>query len=92
FFLFKVLLTSVFYYWAAQETLQRVVPRIHPWWITLFIVGGTYLISWKWNLHREVVAQLKWLQTIEIAIAFGLPLLLLLILWIQKATRRDVHA
>lgn len=91
-FLFKAVSAMVFYYWASQEALRHILPRMHSTWLTAFIIGSTSLISYQWDILREVELWRKWFSYTEIGISFVLPLLLLVILLIQRAKRSRVHA
>ncbi|MFC5451581.1 GerAB/ArcD/ProY family transporter [Paenibacillus aestuarii] len=90
FFLFSMLITIVMYCWSAIETLQRILPKVKPNWLAVFVLSTTFLIAWIPDVIGKVE---KWLQILgyaETCVAFGLPALILFILWIRKGHREHV--
>lgn len=86
-YLFTSLIGIVMYCWSALEAAQRILPKANVKWLAAIIIGVAYVVSWIPTLLVEVDAWLQYLGQIEIGVAFGLPLMLLLFLLLQK--RRD---
>jgi len=83
-FLFTSLMGIVMYNWAAVEAAQRILPKANVKWLSAIIVGLAFAVSWIPNVLVEVDAWLRFLGQIEVGIAFGLPLLLIMLLLLQK--------
>lgn len=88
FFLFTTLLGTTLYFWAATETAQRVIPKVNIRWIVFFLISCSFIVSWIPNTLNEVEKWLAALSYIEIGVAFGLPILLLLILSVSKGAKK----
>lgn len=88
-FLFTNLISITFYIWAAKETVKRVVPKIKGNWITAVLISIAYAVSWIPDVLSKVEEWLKYLGIMEIIIAFGLPLLLIVILWLSKGEKES---
>lgn len=89
FFLLSTLVTIAMYIWAAKETLHRVIPKANTQWLTAFLLGIAFVVSWIPDTLNKTEKWLKHLGFIEIGIAFGLPLLLLIILLINKGVNNN---
>ncbi|WP_150269616.1 GerAB/ArcD/ProY family transporter [Paenibacillus tepidiphilus] len=90
FFLFLVLITAVMYWWGALETARRILPRLKQQVLTFMLLGITYSISFIPKTIDEVNTWIGFLGNVTIGIAFGLPLLLITLLLIQKkGEKRD---
>ncbi|SDN93647.1 spore germination protein (amino acid permease) [Paenibacillus sp. yr247] len=89
FFLFTELITIVMYIWSAVETLHRIIPKANTNWLTIFILGGCFVVTWIPDSISEIERWLRYLGYAEIGIAFGLPLLLVGILFISKGADRN---
>lgn len=86
-FVFTTIIGIVMYIWAAAETAKRVIPKANYNWITGTLIAIAYSISWIPDVLGEVEKWLKFLGFIEIGVAWGLPMLLVIILLLTK--RRD---
>lgn len=89
-FLFTTLITIVAYIWAAKETVHRVIPRANSKWLAGTIVGIAFAVAWIPDVLNEVELWIKFLGYMEIGIAFGLPLFLLIILLLSKGGKKHV--
>lgn len=88
-FLFLVVMTVVMYWWAAQETIKRIVPKLKIKALSLIIVVITYGISF---IPKTVDQVNMWLTNLGYgvtAVAFVLPILLLAVLSIQRIRGRS---
>ncbi|MFV8830345.1 GerAB/ArcD/ProY family transporter [Alkalihalobacterium sp. APHAB7] len=79
-FLFKVIVTSVLYYWAGTQLVQEVLPRVKEKWLTFFIIFISFFIALGAYNSIEVASWLKIVVVIEIGVAFILPILLIILL------------
>ncbi|MFF2888750.1 GerAB/ArcD/ProY family transporter [Paenibacillus sp. NPDC057967] len=84
FFLFPALITIVMYMWAAVEVAKRMVPKVNVKWHAVVIFGLLYAVSWIPDVIGEVEQWLQYLGYVETSVTFGLPLLLIVILWAKK--------
>ncbi|WP_409342781.1 GerAB/ArcD/ProY family transporter [Paenibacillus sp. MBLB4367] len=84
FFFPKTLITIVMYYWAAQETLRRMLPGQKPNVLAIGIAVASLAVSFIPSIMREVLDWLSLLSNIETLISFGLPLLLIALLVLRK--------
>ncbi|MEI2400675.1 MULTISPECIES: GerAB/ArcD/ProY family transporter [Paenibacillus] len=83
-FLFPVLVTVVMYWWAAQESVRRMLPRIKLSVLSFLLIAISYSISF---IPKTLDAVGVWITNLGYAvtgIAFGFPVLLLLLLLIQR--------
>ncbi|CAH0344210.1 GerAB/ArcD/ProY family transporter [Bacillus sp. CECT 9360] len=87
-FLFKVLITSVMYYWAATEAAKRIFKRTDEKLLSFLIIAITYFISLVPGTLDQISEWLSFLSKIEIAIAIGLPAVAILLLMIQKGGKK----
>lgn len=83
-FLFTTMLGIVMYMWAATETARRLIPRANSKWLAGVLVISAYAVSWIPDVLSEVEIWLQLFAFIEIGIAFGLPILLIIILVLSK--------
>lgn len=90
-FLFPVLITVVMYWWAAQESVRRIVPKVKSKRLTFLLISISYGISFIPNTLDEVGHWITNLGYAATAIAFGFPVLLILLLLIQRKGGK-VHA
>lgn len=84
FFLFLILITLVMYWWAAQITAQRMMPKLNMKILLLILISISYLISFIPKTLDQVNVWIMNLGYAVTGIAFGLPMLLILILLVQK--------
>lgn len=83
-FLFSIIITSVMYEWAALVTLQRLFPRLKTNWGGAIIIGATFFLTMIPRVMQDVVKVLDKIAALEIGVAFGLPLVLILLLLIVR--------
>jgi hypothetical protein len=84
FFLFISLSAAVFYIWAAREVCERMLPRVPSRWLGVGLLVIAYIIAILPNSISDVREWLETLGLIETGIAFGLPLLLILLLAVRR--------
>ncbi|RXZ84317.1 spore gernimation protein [Paenibacillaceae bacterium] len=92
FFLFNILITTVMYFWGAAQTLKRAFPRSRTGWVEFLTVLTCYIASFFLTVISEVEQWLRYLGYSAIAIAFGLPLILLVILLVRRGKRKHAKA
>lgn len=92
FFYLKVLITMVFYTWAAQHSISRIFKKTKANVIALIIIGVGYGIAFLFVTLEEVDNWLSFFANVETVIAFGLPLLCLLLLGIKKVRGQSEQA
>jgi hypothetical protein len=83
-FLYKILLTAIMYLWAALETAKRLVPRAHPKWIALVLIGANLAMALPPQTLMEVEDWLRVVFETETLIAVFFPLLLLAMLPLRR--------
>lgn len=88
FLLFSIVVTITMYTWAAMETINRVIPKANTHWLAAILLFIAFVVSWIPDVLSEVEMWLRFLGYIEAGIAFGLPLLLLIILLINKGMKK----
>ncbi|MBY0013550.1 GerAB/ArcD/ProY family transporter [Paenibacillus typhae] len=84
FFLFLILITVVMYWWAAQITVQRMVPKLNAkilLFILVFIAYGSSFIPKTLDQVDVWITNSGYAVT---AIAFCLPMLLIVVLLFQR--------
>ncbi len=84
FFLCTTIITLVFYFWSAKEALSRVFPKVKQNTLGIMIIAITYLISFCAQVLNDVETWLRYLGYLEIGVAVGLPLILIMILLLQR--------
>lgn len=84
FFMFTTLISTVMYVWAAKEALFRIFKKAKPGVIEFCILVVAYFIAFIPDVIGEVREWLRALGYIEIGVAFGLPIILILILLLQR--------
>ncbi|GMK40623.1 hypothetical protein PCCS19_36790 [Paenibacillus sp. CCS19] len=87
-YLVSSLITITIYIWAAVETTQSLIPRANKRWITGILVCLAFGVSWIPDVLSEVELWLKYLGYMATGIAFGLPLLLIVILAINNGGKK----
>ncbi|CAM4313577.1 spore germination protein (amino acid permease) [Paenibacillus endophyticus] len=87
FFLFTTIVSVVLYSWSAQETFARIVPKANKKVLAFIILTFGYIVAWFPDTLSEVGQWLQYLGYAELGVAFGLPLLLILILVIHKGAK-----
>ncbi|CAM4258136.1 GerAB/ArcD/ProY family transporter [Paenibacillus alkaliterrae] len=88
FFMFTTLVTVVMYIWSAQEALRRIVPKANTKVLAFVIIAAAFAVAWLPDTLEEVGMWLQYLGYTETGVAFGLPLLLLVILLFNKGVRQ----
>ncbi|WP_159882454.1 GerAB/ArcD/ProY family transporter [Paenibacillus puerhi] len=83
FFMFSIIVTSVMFWWAAKEAISRIF-SISQKLLMLVILALSYCISYIFDVMSEIQQWLTILGYIEVVIAFGLPLGLILLLLAQR--------
>lgn len=87
FLLFTTIITTVMYVWSAKEVVQRIIPSSGK--LTAFaIFFVTYWIAFIPEVMSEVQQWLSYLSYIEIGIAFGLPVSLIVLLLLERRKGR----
>ncbi|OIK14778.1 GerAB/ArcD/ProY family transporter [Bacillus sp. MUM 13] len=86
-FFFKVLITSVMYYWGAKECAKRVFKKTSEKRISFVIVAFTFIVAFYFQTMDDVDAWLMKLSNIEAAVSFLLPLLGISLLLYRKRKR-----
>lgn len=89
FFLFKILITTTLYFWAAAEALKRIFPKNRWHFVELGLVIVTYYIATFPSLLRHTEIWLRNLAWAEIGLSFGMPLLLIVLLMFKGGKRAD---
>ena len=88
-FLFSIIVTSTMYLWAATQTAKRYLPRMEDKYLSFVLILLQYAVSFIPETLDEVKQWLGLFGKIELGIAIGLPLFVLALLVIHKATRRS---
>ncbi len=91
FFLFKILITVVMYWWGAQEALARVVPKLKNKVMIIIMITISYGISFIPKTLDQVNLWITNLGYATTLIAFCLPVILIVLLLIQGKGRTS-HA
>lgn len=84
FFIFKMFMTTVIYYWIAQIYLERIFIKAYPKIISFLLVAVTYFISNISEILREVVGWLRYLNMMQISLNFVIPIFLILLLMMKR--------
>ncbi|MCT2537268.1 spore germination protein [Aquibacillus koreensis] len=84
FFLSNIIVTTTIYFWSALEVSSRVLPMIKTKWLLIFLMVVATLATLKVDIIRAIEAWIYKLTILEISVAFGLPLLVLLVLFVGK--------
>jgi len=87
-FLFSIIVTAAMYLWAATETGKRYFPRMDSKFLSFGLVSLQFAVSFIPDTLNEVKSWLDILGKIELGIAFRLPLFVLTLIFLRKATRR----
>lgn len=93
-FLFSNLISGVMYSFAALASLERVMPKIKTKLLALLVTIVFFTVGFAPKILREVETLLRDTFFIEIGLAFIIPFVLLLLLWIQSRKERrtkDAH-
>lgn len=90
-FLFLILITVAMYWWAAEESVRRIVPRLKKPVLLFIMIFISYCISFIPKTLDQVNVWITNLGYVTTGIAFGLPLLSIVCLLIQ-GRRKKSHA
>lgn len=89
-FLLKILVTTVFYHWAALEITKQIFKKTKERKLLFFLFLGTFIVATIPTIQREVNEWFALVVNPYIFFVFCFPLLLLLLLWIKsKKARRE---
>jgi Spore germination protein. len=91
FILFTVLFSILMYEWCALEMLKQIFPKLKANFLAFVLISTCYAIAFIPETLNEVGDWLSTLSMIECGIAFGLPLLLLVVLMFQNIGSRPAH-
>ncbi|WP_139999871.1 GerAB/ArcD/ProY family transporter [Paenibacillus paridis] len=91
FVLFSTIITFVMYVWAANESLQRVIPKVPVKWSAVFLIVAAFIVAFIPDVMSQVQSWLHFLTYIEIAVSFGLPLLLIVIILLSSTRKAHTH-
>ncbi|KIL34847.1 hypothetical protein SD71_17755 [Cohnella kolymensis] len=84
FILFPVLVSVVLYTWASVLALKRIAPKADTNWLAFAALAFSFGAAWVPDVISEVEMLLKYFSYAEEGIAFGLPLLLIIVLLFQR--------
>ncbi|MDQ0300232.1 hypothetical protein J2S78_002679 [Salibacterium salarium] len=87
-FLVKALVTAVFYYWISKQAIQQIIKRESKFWLPLCIIAFSVFITYPFTTKQELELSLRFAGRFHSVLIFILPLLLLLLLYIQKKVRK----
>jgi spore germination protein (amino acid permease) len=90
FFLFLVLFTVVMYWWAAIEAIKRIVPRLKTPVLAFILIVISYSISFIPKTLDQVNSWITNLGYATTGIAFGFPVLLIIVLLLQRIGGKTV--
>lgn len=89
-FMLKIIVTTVFYHWAALEITKRIFKKTKETKLLFFLFFSTFSIATIPTIQREVNEWFTIVVNPYIFFVFCFPLLLLLLLWIKsKQDRRE---
>jgi Spore germination protein. len=89
FLLFTSLITVTMYTWTATEAVKRIFPQTGTGKLALVMLAAAYGIAFFPDVIGEVHQWLQWAGNVELSIAFGLPLLLIMLLLYQRTRRKE---
>ncbi|ACT01470.1 GerAB/ArcD/ProY family transporter [Paenibacillus sp. JDR-2] len=91
FILFTALFSIVMYEWCALEMVKQSFPKLKGNFLAFILVMTCYLIAFIPDTLNEVGDWLSTLSLIECGIAFGLPVILLIVLMFQNMGSSPAH-
>ena len=83
-FIIKIIVTGVFFVWGEKEALHYMVTNVKEKKSIIIVVVFAYIITYFFTTYTELETWLTHIAVIEIGMAFGLPLLVLLLLPIAR--------
>ncbi|MDQ0971017.1 spore germination protein (amino acid permease) [Neobacillus niacini] len=88
----KVLMTTVMYFWGTKELLQYQFKRIKPNFLLIGIMIMSFFVSFIPKVIKDVEQWLNYITYAATAIAFMLPILLIIIvLFTRKMNRKPAN-
>ncbi|GGG06124.1 GerAB/ArcD/ProY family transporter [Paenibacillus abyssi] len=84
FFIFKVLITTIISFWIVQLYLGRIFTKAHPKLLIFMIVLATYIVSNFADTLTKLSRWLHYLFAMHISLNFLIPIVLIILLNIQK--------
>lgn len=84
FFIFKMFMTTVIYYWIAQLYLERIFINAHPKILSFLLMVVTFFISNIPDILSKVVAWLRYLVMMQSFLNFLIPIFLIVLLMIKR--------
>ncbi|SFD82400.1 spore germination protein (amino acid permease) [Paenibacillus catalpae] len=91
FILFTVLFSILMYEWCALEMLKHIFPKLKANFLAFMLMLMCFIVAYIPDTINDVGDWLSTLSMIECGIAFGLPLLLLIVLMFQSMGSRLAH-
>ncbi len=89
-FLLKIMVTVVFYHWAALEVTKQLFPKTKELKLTVGLFLGTFLLALIPTIQREVNELFSLVVTPYALFVFVFPMFLLVLLWVEgKRARRE---
>jgi spore germination protein (amino acid permease) len=89
----NVLVTCVFYFWISKELFKHLFPKLREGIISFILVFSTFIVSFYFTSLQMIEETLTIKNYIQVPLVFGIPLLLILFLWVQqKSSRGELHA
>ncbi|RRJ64192.1 hypothetical protein EHV15_15635 [Paenibacillus oralis] len=89
-YLFSVVHTGAMYYWASKAMIKQVFPRVPPKLLLALTMAATIAVSLTPDSLMDVEWWLRNITLVQLAFSVGFPLLLILLLFIQR--REKKHA
>jgi hypothetical protein len=88
FFLFTTVATIAMYIWASKEAVKQMLPKANENMLVFIIITLVYFVAWIPDTLPDIGEWLHYLGYSEAGVAFGLPLILLVILLANKRARQ----
>lgn len=87
FFSFYSLISTVMFGYAALKSIGRMLPKVSDRRLALPVTGAIFLLGFIPSIFREAGTWLKLVFTIETGVAFGMPLILIVLLKLGKKAK-----
>lgn len=84
FFLFTTLISVIMYNWSAKEALQRILPKVNGNVLAFIAIAVSFVIAFIPDTLGEIRDWLLFICVIQVWVAFGLPIFLIMVLLIQR--------
>jgi spore germination protein (amino acid permease) len=88
FFMFTTVATITMYIWASKEAVKQMLPKVNEKRIVFIAIVLVYFVAWIPDTLPEIGEWLQYLGYTETVVAFGLPIMLLVILLANKRARQ----